>query len=67
VKFELSPARRSGAVDSFRDQIEEFCTNALRPGTVTSDGRNGARSIRLIEEMYRTATRLEESWPAPPG
>lgn len=62
VKFELSSARRPGAVDSFRDQIEEFCTNAVRPGTVTSDGRNGARSIRLIEDMYRTATRLDEGW-----
>jgi len=63
VKFELSPARRSGgAVDSFRDQIEEFCANAVHPGTVSSDGRNGARSIRLIEDMYRDATRLDESW-----
>jgi predicted dehydrogenase len=63
VRFELSAAGRSGdVVDSFRDQIEEFCANALRPGTVTSDGRNGARSIRLIEDMYRGATRLDESW-----
>jgi predicted dehydrogenase len=63
VRFELSAARRSGgAVDSFRDQIEEFCANAVRPGTVTSDGRNGARSIRLIEDMYRGATRLDEDW-----
>jgi predicted dehydrogenase len=62
VRFELSPARSSGAVDSFRDQIEEFCANAVRRGTVTGDGRNGAASIRLIEEMYRNATRLEESW-----
>ncbi|HEX6791039.1 MAG TPA: Gfo/Idh/MocA family oxidoreductase [Candidatus Krumholzibacteria bacterium] len=62
VKFELSPRRSTGAVDSFRDQIEEFCANALRPGTVTSDGPNGARSIRLIEDMYRDATRLEEAW-----
>ena len=62
VKFELSAARAAGPVDSFRDQIEEFCANALRPGTVTSDGRNGARSIRLIEAMYRGATRLDESW-----
>jgi predicted dehydrogenase len=68
VRFELSPLRRSGgAVDSFRDQIEEFCTNALRPGTVTSDGRNGARSIRLIEDMYRGATRLDESWQPVPA
>ncbi len=62
VKVELSALRSGGEVDSFRDQIEEFCTNALRPGTVTSDGRNGARSIRLIEDMYRGATRLSESW-----
>jgi predicted dehydrogenase len=62
VKFELSPARRAGEVDSFRAQIEEFCANAVRPGVVTSDGRNGARSIRLIENMYRDATRLDESW-----
>lgn len=62
VKFELSSARRPGVVDSFRDQIEEFCMNTVRPGTVTSDGPNGARSIRLIEDMYRGATRLDESW-----
>ena len=62
VKFELSPAGRSGAVDSFRDQIEEFCINTVSPGTVSSDGRNGARSIRLIEAMYRDATRIDESW-----
>ena len=62
VKFELSPARRAGAVDSFRAQIEEFCVNTLRPGNISSDGRNGARSIRLIETMYRDATRLDESW-----
>lgn len=63
IKFELSAAKRSGAaVDSFRDQIEEFCANAVGSGRVTSDGRNGARSIRLIEEMYRGATRLDESW-----
>ena len=63
VKFELSSLGHSGnAVDSFRDQIEEFCANVLQPGTVTSDGRNGARSIRLIENMYSGATRLSESW-----
>jgi predicted dehydrogenase len=62
VKFELSPAQRSGAVDSFRDQIEEFAANAVRRGAIISDGRNGARSIQLIEKMYRDATRIEESW-----
>jgi predicted dehydrogenase len=62
VKFELSTARRSGAVDSFRDQIEEFAANAVRRGTIMSDGRSGARSIQLIENMYRGATRLDESW-----
>jgi predicted dehydrogenase len=62
VRFELSPRGSGGAVDSFRDQIEEFCANARHPGTVTSDGRNGARSIRLIEDMYRGATRLGETW-----
>jgi len=62
VKFELSPARNPGAVDSFRAQIEEFCANTLHPGRISSDGPNGARSIRLIENMYRDATRLDESW-----
>lgn len=62
LKFELSAARSAGTVDSFRAQIEEFCVNTLRPGSISSDGRNGARSIRLIESMYRDATRLDESW-----
>jgi predicted dehydrogenase len=62
VKFELSSPRGPAPVDSFRDQIEEFCANVLQLGSVSSDGRNGARSIRLIENMYRDATRLEESW-----
>lgn len=60
---QLSAARRSNEpVDSFRYQLEEFCRNIDRPGTITSDGRSGAKSIKLIEAMYGQATRLSEDW-----
>jgi predicted dehydrogenase len=63
VSMELSArdAPRGGG-DSFRDQIEEFCRNAVHPGPLTSDGRNAARSVKLIEDMYASSTRLAEGW-----
>lgn len=63
ITAQLSATRRSNeAVDSFRYQLEEFCRNIDRPGTITSDGRSGAKSIQLIEAMYGQATRLSEDW-----
>lgn len=43
-------------------QFEEFVANILKKGNVTVDGWFAARSIKLIEEMYKRKIQLNEPW-----
>ena len=51
----------SGKTD-FQRQLEEFARNIRQRGTLTVDGWFGARSVRLIEDMYRNRQALPEPW-----
>jgi predicted dehydrogenase len=48
--------------NDFQHQLEEFARNIRQRGTLTVDGRFAARSVRLIEEMYRNRQPLPELW-----
>lgn len=48
--------------DYFRIQLEEFCRVVRQGGQPTVDGRFAARSVSLIEEMYKTRQQLPEPW-----
>lgn len=54
--------RSNGESDYFRVQLEEFCRHVVRRGTLRSDGWSASRSVRLIQNMYRDATRITEDW-----
>lgn len=62
VCMDLTRSESTADTDAFRAQIEEFARNTHELGTITSDGRNAARSIALIENMYADSTRLAEEW-----
>jgi predicted dehydrogenase len=49
----------------FQLQVEEFARNVRNRGAITVDGRFGARSVRIIEEMYRQRRQLPEPWLLP--
>jgi predicted dehydrogenase len=55
------PADGTSKTDSQR-QLEEFARNVRRRGPLTVDGWFAARSVRLIEEMYRNRQALPEPW-----
>jgi predicted dehydrogenase len=63
VRIELSSSD-AATPDCFRAQIEEFARNTRQLEGVTSDGWNGATSIKLINDMYSHSTRLAEDWLA---
>jgi predicted dehydrogenase len=46
----------------FQRQLEEFARNIRQRGPLTVDGWFGARSVRLIEDMYRNRQALPEPW-----
>jgi predicted dehydrogenase len=48
--------------NDFQRQIEEFARNIRQRGMLTVDGWFAARSVRLIEEMYRNRQSLPEPW-----
>jgi predicted dehydrogenase len=54
--------RREGAANDFQMQIEEFARNIRCRGKVTVDGRFAARSIKVVEAMYRAKRQLAEPW-----
>jgi len=65
VTMKLSPTEPTdSSTDYFQVQLEEFCKNVTERGPLTSDGRNAARSVRLINQMYHGSTRLAEDWLA---
>jgi predicted dehydrogenase len=54
--------------NDFQRQLEEFARNIRQRGALTVDGWFAARSVRLIEEMYRNRRALAEPWAfAAPG
>jgi predicted dehydrogenase len=46
----------------YQVQLEEFAGIIRKGGQPTVDGRFAAQSVKLIEEMYRHRTQLEEPW-----
>ena len=64
LKMELSPNATQNQIkmSSIQKQLEEFADNIRRPGKITVDGWFAARSIKLIEEMYKNRSLLEEPW-----
>jgi len=48
--------------DYFQEQLERFVGAINGWCTVPVDGRFGARSVQLIEDMYRNRSLLDESW-----
>ncbi|MBE0426196.1 MAG: Gfo/Idh/MocA family oxidoreductase [Nitrospirae bacterium] len=49
-------------IDYFQRQIEEFAENIHQRGKPTIDGWFAARSVKLIEEMYKKRLQLDEPW-----
>jgi predicted dehydrogenase len=46
----------------FQVQLEEFASLVRNGGQPTVDGRSAAQSVKLIEEMYRHRTQMDEPW-----
>lgn len=46
----------------FQVQLEEFASVIRNGGQPTVEGRSAAQSVKLIEEMYRYRTQMEEPW-----
>ena len=46
----------------FQKQLEEFANAIETGGPVTVSGRFAARSVKLIETMYKTRSQLAEPW-----
>lgn len=64
VRCEISPPEPQAAVepDYFRIQLEDFL-QAIRTGQKPCvEGREGARSVALMERCYEMATPLDEHW-----
>jgi predicted dehydrogenase len=65
LALEASPKgwRPAGPPPSyFQVQLEEFASLVRKGGRPTVDGRYAAQSIKLIEDMYRHRSQLEEPW-----
>ena len=48
--------------DYFQEQLERFAGNIRGQCSVAVNGRSGAATVHLIEELYRQRQQLEEPW-----
>jgi predicted dehydrogenase len=64
VQIEVFPAGHPGSakLDYFQVQLEEFALAVRRKTKVTVDHWSAARSVKLVEAMYRDRTQLAEPW-----
>jgi predicted dehydrogenase len=65
LKMELFPVvleEYQKSKNYFQVQIDEFADNIIQKGRITVDGWFAARSVKLIEEMYRKRLQLDEPW-----
>jgi len=60
--FSHAADKHQASRDYFQVQLEEFADTIHGTGRPTVDGWSGARSIKLIEEMYRDRAQLDEPW-----
>jgi predicted dehydrogenase len=64
LKIELTSreTNKHNDVDYFQVQLESFVKQIQNKGCIKVDGWFGARSVKLIEEMYKKRSPLSESW-----
>jgi predicted dehydrogenase len=64
LRFEIFPnvSLPNPEPDYFQLQLERFAKSVRGQSSVVVDGRGGARSVFLIEELYRHRKQLDEPW-----
>ena len=65
IRMELSPNIKHVTQKSknyYQIQLEEFADNIRKHSKITVDGWFAARSVKLIEKMYKNRVQLDEPW-----
>ena len=62
TKMQMGASVDGGNIDYHQVELEDFAHSIRSGSSPVVDGLEGARSVKLSEELYRCRTQLEEPW-----